>query len=271
MPLEALRRFKALASLLTTLPLGFSTLDDAARAFHLVPLIGLLEGILVSFTLMLSLVLGLNPIVSGAAFTLAHAIITGGLHLDGFSDYSDVIGARARGDRAISILKDPRRGSFGVMALTLNLIITTALATQLYSLFKIPGFKGGIVASSIIILSYILSAESLYLTLFYSDVEPYDGMARVFSLEAKRRGFRDNIIVLALTILIPTVFLLIYVGPLKASLITISAASLTTASVLYTVRDSASRIGYANGDVAGFSYELSRLSTLGVSLVVLGL
>lgn len=268
---EALKKLKALTSLLTTLPLGSSTLEDAARAFYLVPLLGLLEGVLLSSILILSLILGVNHIVSGALFTLAHVMMTGGLHLDGFSDYSDVIGARAKGDRAISILKDPHRGSFAILALTLNLIITTALASQLYDFLRVSGFKGGFIALLIIILSYILSTESLYLTLLYSEIEPYEGMVRVFSIEAKRRGLKSNVIVLVLTASIPITFSLLYIDPLKTLLLVLLTTSSTIASVTYTIKDSASRIGYANGDIAGFSYELSRLSTLGVSLVVLRL
>ncbi|MDM7275455.1 MAG: adenosylcobinamide-GDP ribazoletransferase [Thermoprotei archaeon] len=267
--MEAIRRLKGLATLLTTLPLGASKLEDAASAFHLVPLIGLIEGLLLSLTLAISLVLDVKPIVSGAIYTLAHVIVTGGLHLDGFSDYSDVLGARARGDRAISILKDPRRGSFAVIALTLNLILTTALAAQLYDLLRAPGFS--VAAVSIVVLSYTLAAESLYLTLFYSNVEPYNGMARVFSVEAKRRGLRGNVVTLTLIILILTIIMTLSMGPVKALLIALSASSSMVLCVMYTVKDAMSRIGYANGDIAGFSYELSRLATLGVSLVVFGL
>jgi adenosylcobinamide-GDP ribazoletransferase len=47
-----------------------------------------------------------------------HALMTGALHLDGLSDVVDGLGG-ARGDRerALEIMKDPRIGAFGVVAL----------------------------------------------------------------------------------------------------------------------------------------------------------
>ena len=267
---RVLRSLKALASLLTSLPLGPSSLEDAARAFHLVPLVGLLEGVLVASVLELSARLNLNPLLSGALFALAHVAVTGGLHLDGFSDYSDVVGARARGDRAASILKDPRRGSFAVTAVALNLLLTTAMAAQLRELSEARGAGGG-VALPLVTLCYVLSAESLYLTLLYSETEPYDGMAKPFSIEAKRRGLKSNAAALAGTVLPLQAWLSLRVGLLGALIAVASALCLMLASAMLVARDSASRLGYSNGDVAGFSYELTRLLTLGASVAVAGL
>src|SRR5204863_9798532 len=51
-----------------------------------------------------------------------HALLTGALHLDGLSDVVDGLGG-SRGDRerALEIMKDPRAGAFGVVALVLLL------------------------------------------------------------------------------------------------------------------------------------------------------
>ncbi len=266
----ALRSLKALASLLTSLPLGPSSLEDAARAFHLVPLVGLLEGVLVASVLELSARLSLNPLLSGALFALAHVAVTGGLHLDGFSDYSDVVGARARGERAVSILKDPHRGSFAVTAVALNLLLTTAAAAQLRELSGACG-AGGSTTIPLVALCYVLSAESLYLTLLYSGTEPYEGMAKPFSIEAKRRGLKINAVVLAGAVLPLLAYLSLRTGLLGALLAAASALCLMLVSVMLVIRDSTSRLGYSNGDVAGFSYELTRLLTLGASLAVAGL
>ncbi|HYF00222.1 MAG TPA: adenosylcobinamide-GDP ribazoletransferase [Planctomycetota bacterium] len=56
-----------------------------------------------------------------------HAFLTGAMHLDGLSDVVDGLGG-ARGDRerALEIMRDPRVGAFGVVALVL--VLTAKIA-----------------------------------------------------------------------------------------------------------------------------------------------
>jgi adenosylcobinamide-GDP ribazoletransferase len=57
----------------------------------------------------------------------AAVLVTGGLHEDGLADVADALGAHTTRERRLEILKDPRVGAFGALALILavGLVVTT--------------------------------------------------------------------------------------------------------------------------------------------------
>lgn len=67
--------------------------------------------------------LGLPPhLLWALALVALQALLTGALHLDGLSDVVDGLGgSRGDRDRALEIMRDPRTGAFGVVALILLL------------------------------------------------------------------------------------------------------------------------------------------------------
>ncbi|WOF72608.1 adenosylcobinamide-GDP ribazoletransferase [Parvibaculaceae bacterium PLY_AMNH_Bact1] len=97
-----------------------------SRVSGFFPAVGLIVGVL------LSLVLWSGSLIdpwAGAALTLgAWAFITGALHLDGLSDLADALGA-AHGDetRFHEVLKDPHIGTFGAVALIVQLAMKLTL------------------------------------------------------------------------------------------------------------------------------------------------
>ena len=50
------------------------------------------------------------------------ALLTGALHLDALADTADALGARTR-ERALEIMRDPRIGTFGVVALAVTVLV----------------------------------------------------------------------------------------------------------------------------------------------------
>lgn len=264
-----IRDFRSLLSLLTTLPVGYSDLDSATRAFHMVPLVGLLESLVISPILLLFT--RINGLLASSVYVLLHVIVTGALHLDGFSDYSDVIGSRNSGEEALKILKDPRKGSFAIVAITVNLITSFGATTTLYSqVFAEHSLEAYIILPVILALVYVASAESMYLTLALSPVEPYEGIARSFSLNTRTRSKYLNYIIYFLLIAILTSTLTWTLG-VKG--ITIGTLLVVTGIILpmLIARDASKRLGFANGDIAGFSFESTRVLCLINAALVLGL
>lgn len=68
-----------------------------------------------------------------AAFcaVIGEALVTGGLHIDGFADMCDAFGARKDKERTLEILKDSRMGTYGVIAIVFVLAIKTGLMANL--------------------------------------------------------------------------------------------------------------------------------------------
>lgn len=131
-PRAQLRAFAAAVCFLTRLPLGRWISvdgDDVARAGAVFPLVGA----------------GIGAAVGGIAFALAHVLsawlaavlalaagtaLTGALHLDALADSADALGARSR-ERALEIMRDHAIGSYGAVAVALDLLLKAGALTAL--------------------------------------------------------------------------------------------------------------------------------------------
>lgn len=116
---------------LTRLPVPRVSVDADAQASSLkwYPLVGLALGMLLVGA---SALLRALPVLPASAIVLvAWVALTGALHLDGLADSADAwIGGLGDRERTLSIMKDPRSGPAGVVALVLVLLLKfSALAT----------------------------------------------------------------------------------------------------------------------------------------------
>jgi adenosylcobinamide-GDP ribazoletransferase len=120
-------------ALLTRLPVGRMTLAEAAdfpAAAVWFPLVGLAVGGIAA-----GVRAAAGSVMAGAPATvlaLASAVlVTGALHEDGLADTADALGARGDRARRLEILRDPRLGTFGVVALGLALLFSYAALVPL--------------------------------------------------------------------------------------------------------------------------------------------
>ncbi|MEI8191050.1 MAG: adenosylcobinamide-GDP ribazoletransferase [candidate division NC10 bacterium] len=100
---------------LTIIPLPGKDVEKFSSALFFFPVVGGLVGLLTAFAGW-----GVGhwlrwPFGAGVAAVALSTVVTGGLHLDGLADGFDSLGGRTR-ERKLEIMKDPRVGSFGVMA-----------------------------------------------------------------------------------------------------------------------------------------------------------
>lgn len=248
MPL--LRGLKSLISLLTRIPVGFQGVEEAAQYFYLVPLVGLVEGLAISLAVVAIRAICENGLMTSSLYLVAHLAVVGGMHLDGFADYFDVVGSQKRGASAIPILKDPRRGTFSIIAVVVNFLVSAASVSVL-----LESLESGTTLVLYLVCAYLASSESMFLTCFLGWEEPYEGLAKSFSRYSKKRGsLLKNLATYALILLALQV--------LWHSHVLAIFALLPLATSLITSRDANGRIGFVNGDVLGFSYEISRVSAL---------
>lgn len=116
-------------SLMTTVPCR-PRWDDGApdgRAMAWYPVVGLVVGLPPAAVWLL--LRGAGPrheLLAGALVLLSWVVITGALHLDGWSDCCDGLLASVGRERRLEILKDPRLGSFGGTGLVLLLLLKLA-------------------------------------------------------------------------------------------------------------------------------------------------
>jgi adenosylcobinamide-GDP ribazoletransferase len=127
-----LRAVAGAVTLLTRLPIGRRVAvdeTDIARSLAWLPLVGLGLGGAVALAAR-----GLEGrLDDGAAAVLivaAWALATGAIHLDGLADSADALGAGDR-ERRLAIMRDPRLGSFGVLALIFVVALKIALVAAI--------------------------------------------------------------------------------------------------------------------------------------------
>lgn len=121
------RALAASAAFLTIVPLGRRIelgAADVGRGSVFFPLVGAAIGGIVGLT-----AVGLDDIlpafVAAALAVALDAFLTGGIHLDALADVTDGLGGGTR-ERALEIMRDPRIGTFGAVALVLDLLVKVA-------------------------------------------------------------------------------------------------------------------------------------------------
>ena len=107
---------------LTRLPVRPPKDASLNRAAPFFPLVGALVGALAAATRAAADQI-LPPLPATLLAITAAALLTGALHEDGLADVADAVGAHTTRQRRLEILKDPRVGAFGALAL----VLTTAL------------------------------------------------------------------------------------------------------------------------------------------------
>jgi adenosylcobinamide-GDP ribazoletransferase len=108
-------------------PLGADALSHAAVWF---PAIGLVVGGVMAAVH--TLAGEMTTATAATVLALAAAIlVTGGLHEDGLADTADALGAHTTRERRLEILRDPRVGTYGALALILAIAFSVATLAPL--------------------------------------------------------------------------------------------------------------------------------------------
>jgi adenosylcobinamide-GDP ribazoletransferase len=117
---------------LTRLPVRAPAHADLGQAAVWFPLVGALVGGVVAGTRALA-GMALGPGPSTVLALAAGILVTGGLHEDGLADTADALGAHVDRARRLEILRDPRIGTFGALALGLALLLSYACLVPMSS------------------------------------------------------------------------------------------------------------------------------------------
>jgi adenosylcobinamide-GDP ribazoletransferase len=107
--------------------------DDVSRASLFFPLVGLLLGVVLLAAAALSAPAG--TMVAALLVVIAWIWITGALHIDGLGDIADAFGAAHRDPaRFLEVLRDPHMGTFGVLAIVLQVLAKFVLVEAIIRL-----------------------------------------------------------------------------------------------------------------------------------------
>jgi adenosylcobinamide-GDP ribazoletransferase len=231
---------------LTRVPLRTREQDEAsiARAVPWFPVVGALVGLLVAAVY--AGVLYLLPSFIAAALAVACGLlVTGAFHEDGLADVADAFGGGRDRDDRLRILKDPRLGTFGVLAVVFAALLRVGAVsafTRTDALLAIPAAHALSRAASIAAMGAFRPVD--------------EGLGASYTRALTRGRVVIGVIAGAA---IASALLRIWVVP---------AAALGALVVLLLGRLARSRIGGINGDVLG---AIQQLTEIGVLLAVTAL
>jgi len=245
--LRPLEELAALTGFLTVIPTGSHSIEKAAGGLYWAPIIGLLLGLI-------AILPYYTPLPIQAAAVLALILLyglTGLLHLDGYADFCDTLGSGLTGSDALRVLKDPRKGAKAIGCTAILIVSIYGILESLARVYPV-----------LIAVSTAGAYESLYATALLGRPPGYRGLGSMFIEEARGR-LAYNVVVVALTSGV------IYVawGPAALAGYTASLA-VSLASSAYSAWKAHRVLGMVNGDVIGFSLEVSRLLALLSALLV---
>ncbi len=164
---------------LTRLPVP---LDDAAdlplaQAVRGFPIAGLTVGIAGAVVFALGEVFDLPSLVVALLAVAGMVLLTGGLHEDGLADTADGLGGGRDREHALTIMRDSRIGSYGVIALVLALGLRVAAISAL-------GYPDA--AGLAILAAACASRAVLPAVMFYLPPARPDGLAQAAGAPSQR-------------------------------------------------------------------------------------
>jgi adenosylcobinamide-GDP ribazoletransferase len=174
--------------------------EQLAGAIRYFPVVGLIVGASGAATLWLAAQVLPAPLPAILAIVVT-VLMTGAIHEDGLADTCDGLGGGATRERALEIMKDPRIGAFGAIALLLSLLLKISalslmtLWTAMIALFAAHAFSRFCAVLFSFAGRYVGSAERSRAAPVVTQVKRSDVLvAAVFGLPALVLCGRDAIV-----------------------------------------------------------------------------
>ena len=125
---------------LTAVPVRGKDASDFSDSLVWFPPVGFLLGLVVWLAGQLwKLAVGPGWAAGGAITLLVlQTVLTRALHLDGVADWADALGASREREKRLRIMKDPHVGSFGIIAVGLDLFARWAVLERLFLTGGLP-------------------------------------------------------------------------------------------------------------------------------------
>lgn len=138
-----MKRFLIALQFLTILPIKITKNikpEEFGGSLYFFPVVGLLIGLTLS--LLLKTICFLSPLAYSAIILIFYIILTGAMHLDGFSDMCDGFYGGKNKEDILKIMRDPHIGSMGVIGLVCILVLKFSCISsiQVEKLWKILVF-----------------------------------------------------------------------------------------------------------------------------------
>lgn len=218
------------------------------RLLRMIPVAGLVLGLLPAAVLGLALGLNLGPWLAATLSVATIVLTTGALHEDGLADTADSIGGTTR-EKRLEIMRDSRIGAFGAAALFLSLALRIGALAALASRID----AGAVVAAILITASLSRTAGLMPLVLL--PPARRDGMSHAVGQPARSTFWRVAGIAVLLAVLLGAF------GDLPAAGIALMLVLSGLAGLAIT-RFAERHLGGQTGDIAGAAQQVAEIAAL---------
>jgi adenosylcobinamide-GDP ribazoletransferase len=224
-------------SMFSIIPVPSLPWDDREKRYIMLffPFVGIVIGILWYMAYTLALRLNLDPRLEAFIIMLVPFVLSGFLHVDGFSDTCDACFSRRDLERKREILKDSHIGAFGVIALILLFMVNYICAL---------GYSINLQFPALLVFTPVLSRCAAGLSVFTLKSLPASGLGSTFKSGQKKADI--YIMALCLTVTLVCIALTGGVYALFTAFGILICAALA-------VRYSYKSLGGFSGDLAGFT------------------
>ncbi|CAK7029404.1 MAG: Adenosylcobinamide-GDP ribazoletransferase [Peptostreptococcus russellii] len=232
--------------------------ENMGSSMFYFPVIGIVIGILMLAIYQITkyLVSTELSILIAILIVLFEAIITGGLHIDGFGDTFDGLFSYRPKDRILEIMKDPTMGTNGILAITFLIIIKIAsvyLAIKtgnIWAIFSMP-----VVARlSALIMSYrAVSARP-------------KGMGELFIGKCNLANLLAAILITVISVMLSC---FLNLGDITISIKALLGIIVSILGSILLRRESYKKIDGVTGDILGCSIEMGEIVFIVSTLVVM--
>lgn len=239
---------------LTTLPIRWKeneNLEDVAKSVSYFPFVGLFIGILnaIIFKFLIQVI---SAEFASLITIIWWIIITGGLHLDGIADSADGLFGGRTPQKRLDIMKDSRIGTYGVLAVTITLLLKIFLIRELNLINTSQCYN-------LLIISPVIGRWNSVFLIFTFKTARKDGLGNFF-----KQNITIKNLIFALLFTTITVYLFFGIPGLATLYIVTIISSFISLFVL-------NKIGGLTGDIYGSLCEMAEIFALITGLIWLSL
>ncbi len=223
-------------------------LPSFPRLVRVIPLAGLVIGLLPALVLGIALLLDLGPWLAAILSVAAMTLTTGAFHEDGLADTADSFGGSTR-EKRLEIMRDSRIGSFGASALFL------ALALRIGALAALaPRIDGGAVMAAILIAASLSRTAGL-MPLVFLPAARRDGVSQAVGQPSRETFW----LALGLASGIAVILGALAGLPSLGIVLMLVLSGLSGAAF---IRFAARHLGGQTGDIAGATQQVAEIAAL---------
>jgi adenosylcobinamide-GDP ribazoletransferase len=189
----------------------------------------------------------LAPSLAASLAVTCGAIVTGGFHEDGLADTADAFGGGWDRDDVLRILKDPRQGTFGVLALVMSSVLKIGAISTLGPWAALITLTG----------AHAFSRSAAIAMLGWAPAANEQGLGAAYAAGVSRRQIW---LTACIGVVLTSVLLGVFLAP----------AALASCVLLFAItRMAMKKVGGVTGDVLGAAQQIVEICVLlGVSAVV---